>query len=188
MRNAVIVLCAVVIMAWGMLSAVFEIGQQVDKRIENWERVTKEAKTFSNSIRALSPTAKKFDETFPERKKAKDINSLYRLIGFESLGLSGNPLATRILRISDAQVGSKIVGAIEVCLVSAGGGYEVRAKDMGALVKGVNTLLEKPWVDASGMSITVVPGQRKISAILADFCITLNDKDYIQDLRKEDKS
>lgn len=183
MRTQGILWAIVLAACWVLLSGASSVEEKVGVRLRIMEKTVDEAKSFRGRVSALAPTAKKFEETFPDKAEISDIFDLYQLLKVDRLGLIANPEGTSVTRISDIERKNRIVGAIDLCLTSMGGGFSVQATDLDKMTTGLEQLLAKPWVNAKGVTITMTPGRARAIATLKEFCLVLRDGDLLKEMQ-----
>lgn len=185
MKTNIILWLIAISASWVFLTGASSVEEKVELRLRIMDKTVEEAKSFRGRVQSLAPTAAKFESTFPDKSQIADIFDLYQLLGVDKLGLIAKPEGTSVTRINDIERKSRIVGAVDLCLTSQGGGFTVEAPNLDQLTRGLEDLLGRPWVNAKGVTISMVPGRGRALASLSDFCLVLRDEELLTKMRGE---
>jgi hypothetical protein len=119
----------------------------------------------------LLPVARQWTEKLPSIVQARDLYSLYRLLGAQ---LSTNADTLVVERAERLQFGGQDLGAHRVCFASLGqGGLLFEGSDFDQLYEGLEALARRPDVQMRAAVFTLHEQTPRVA--VQDFCLILRD-------------
>lgn len=146
-----------------------EIGSVKNRQVVANERLVE----WKDAYHALLPVNEKWVKTYPDGRKARDVVSLYRLIGLDRHRLIADIDKVAQSASSEVLVNGVQVGLQRLCVSSDGAVMTVEAASIKDLRSGLMGFSARPDVDMGGVVFSFNSETSKPVAKIENLCLKI---------------
>ena len=147
-------------------------SEVMSQKADAQQQAVEDFQRWKASYLELTPLNEKWDKAFPALAEAKDLYSLYNMIGGSP---KTNPDLVIVDRVQKLTFGGQELSGLQVCLTTAGqGGLVFEDKSFTRLITGLKALAGRDSIQLGSVLFRQESG--KAQAIVKDFCLILNEK------------